>query len=119
MPEFKFRVLEYRPAHKPGILQGRLALEDERGIQFLDCAYFQKSGSSWISPPAKALPLRDGAPAGAKPDYAQLIGFASPSVRKAWQNAAMAALEAHMALETGQAEEEQDPWLYDDLERQQ
>ena len=110
VPDFKFRVLEYRASTKPGALVGRLVLEDQQGIRYVDCGYFQKADSAWIAPPARPLPLPDGAPAGTKPEYLQLIAFASPAIRKSWQSAAIEALKEHLDSLPAEPEHEEAPW---------
>lgn len=64
------------------------------GMTLLGCACHQKpDGSRWCSPPAREIRGSDGRRTG----WQNVVEFSTPAARRAWSDAAVAAVEAYLA----------------------
>lgn len=59
------------------------------GLLLLECAVHEKDGSAWVNPPAKELRDAEGRRTG----FRDTVGFVDRDARRAWSDAALAAVQ--------------------------
>jgi DNA-binding cell septation regulator SpoVG len=85
-----FIVRDWRP-HSKNTLVGFLVLELPSGLVIRDVMLHEKGDSRWVSMPAKSFE-KDG-----ERSWVPLVEFASKEVRQAFQEQALAAVDAYLA----------------------